>query len=87
VTERENRYVRFHAWQSTIIFGALCVAWYVGVSIPLVGWFISVFIIPPLSAGLWLLLIFKAYQGQRFKLPFVGDIADARSSSDTPSPS
>jgi uncharacterized membrane protein len=28
---------------------------------------------------LWLLLMFKAYQGARFKLPFAGDIADERS--------
>jgi len=27
----------------------------------------------------WLLLMFKAYQGERFKLPIVGDIAEQRS--------
>jgi uncharacterized membrane protein len=79
LTERDNRFVRFHAMQSTIVFGALCALWFVGLSIPLLGWLISFILIPPLSAVLWLLLMFKAYQGDRFKLPFAGDIAEARS--------
>ena len=65
--------------QSTIVFGALCALWFVGLSIPLLGWLISFILIPPVSAVLWLLLMFKAYQGDRFKLPFAGDIAEARS--------
>jgi uncharacterized membrane protein len=76
LTERENRFVRFHAMQSTIVFGVL---WFVGLSIPLIGWLISFLLIPPVSAALWLWLMFKAYQGDRFKLPFAGDIAEARS--------
>ncbi len=77
--ERENRFVRFHALQSTIVFGALCALWFVGLSIPIIGWLISFMLIPPLSAVLWVLLIVKAYRGQRFKLPFAGDIAEERS--------
>lgn len=79
VTERENRFVRFHAIQSTIVFGVLSLIWFVGLSIPFVGWIISLLVIPPLSAFIWLLLIFKAYQGERFKLPFAGRIAEERS--------
>jgi uncharacterized membrane protein len=79
LTERENRFVRFHALQSTIVFGVLCALWFVGLSIPLLGWLISFILIPPLSAVLWLLLMFKAYQGERFKLPFAGNIAEERS--------
>jgi uncharacterized membrane protein len=30
------------------------------------------------SAALWLVLMFKAYQGERFKLPVAGDIAEQR---------
>jgi uncharacterized membrane protein len=76
--ERENQFVRFHAMQSTIVFGGLCLLWFVGVSVPPFGWAISFIIIPPLSAVLWLLMLFKAYTGQRFKLPYVGDIAEQR---------
>jgi uncharacterized membrane protein len=78
LTERENRFVRFHAMQSTIVFGVLCALWFVGLSIPIIGWLISFMLIPPLSAVLWVVLILKAYRGQRFKLPFAGDIAEER---------
>jgi uncharacterized membrane protein len=79
VTERQNRFVRFHALQSVIVFGTLSVAWFLFLSIPLLGWLISFILIPPISAIVWLLLMFKAYQGERFKLPFIGDIAEQRS--------
>jgi uncharacterized membrane protein len=65
--------------QSAIVFGGLSFLWFIGTSIPPFGWFLSFIVIPPLSAVLWLLLMFKAYQGERFKLPYVGDIADERS--------
>jgi uncharacterized membrane protein len=73
--ERENSFVRFHALQSTIVFGVLCILWFVGLSIPFLGWLISFILIPPVSAVLWLLLLFKAYQGERFKIPIAGEIA------------
>ena len=78
LAERENRFVRFHAMQSTITFGALCVAWIVSLSIPLFGWLLAFVVIPPVSVVLWLLLMFKAYQGEQFKLPIAGDIAEQR---------
>jgi len=76
-----KRFIRFHAFQS-IFFG---IAWFVlwvilGIigHIPFFGW--ATFLIWPLIglAGLivWLLLVFKAYQGQMFKLPMIGDMAE-----------
>ena len=47
-------------------------------SIPLLGMLLSVFIVIPASALIWLLLMFKAYQGERFKLPVVGEMAEQR---------
>lgn len=79
LTEPSNSFVRFHAVQSVIVFGTLSVAWFVAVSIYLVGWFFAFVVIPPLSLVLWLLLMFKAYQGERFKLPIAGDVAEQRS--------
>jgi uncharacterized membrane protein len=76
IFERENAFVRFHAMQSTIFFAALSVAWFLFLSIPFLGWLISFLVIPPVSAALWLLLMLKAYQGERFKLPIVGDMAE-----------
>jgi uncharacterized membrane protein len=77
--ERENQFVRFHAIQSTLVFGVLCGVWFIGLSIPFVGWIISLFVIPVVSAAIWLLMMFMAYQGRYFKLPFAGNIAEQRS--------
>jgi uncharacterized membrane protein len=78
LSERENRFVRFHALQSTITFGALSLAWMISLSIPFFGWLLAIIVIPFVSIVLWLLLMFKAYQGERYKLPTVGDMAEQR---------
>jgi len=76
-TEPENSFVRFHAMQSMLVFGTACVALLVCLSIPFLGWILSIFVFYG-SAALWLVLMFKAYQGERFKLPVAGDIAEQR---------
>ncbi|MBA2302270.1 MAG: hypothetical protein H0W08_06505 [Acidobacteria bacterium] len=76
VTEPSNKFVRFHALQSIITFGGLSLAWFVTLAIPFLGWLLALVVIPVVSVGAWLLLIFKAYRGERFKLPFAGEIAD-----------
>lgn len=78
VLEPENRFVRFHALQSVIVFGALSLAWMIALSIPVLGWIVAFLVIPPLSAVLWLILMYKAYQGERFKVPAAGDMAEQR---------
>ncbi len=86
VIEKENKYVRFHAMQA-ILFGAAWIILGIGLSIlsaaiafvPFVGGIITVLIYLALGLGgfiLWLLLMYKAYQGERFKLPVVGDVAE-----------
>jgi uncharacterized membrane protein len=35
-------------------------------------------VIPPVSAVLWLFLMYKAYQGERYKVPVAGDMAEER---------
>jgi uncharacterized membrane protein len=75
--EPENRFVRFHALQSVIVFGALSIAWVVALSVlPLLGWIVAFLVIPPVSAVLWLTLMYRAYRGERFKLPAAGDMAE-----------
>ena len=76
-TEPDNTFVRFHAMQSMVVFGAACIAFLVCLSIPFLGWILSIFIFYA-SAALWLILMFKAYQGERFKLPVAGEIAEQR---------
>ena len=77
MTEPENSFVRFHAMQSMLVFGAACLAFLVCLAIPFLGWILSIFVVYG-SAALWLVLMFKAYQGERFKLPVAGDIAEER---------
>jgi uncharacterized membrane protein len=76
-TEPHNRFVRFHAMQSILVFGAACLALIVCLAIPFLGWILSIFVFYG-SVALWLILMFKAYQGERFKLPIAGDIAEER---------
>ena len=75
VMEKENKFVRFHAMQSVITFGGIFVLQIVIVVIPIIGWII----VPLLGIVwviLWILLMIKAYQGEQFKLPVIGDIAE-----------
>lgn len=78
LVEQENRFVRFHALQSMIVFGVLSLAWMVALSVPVLGWIVAFLIIPPVSAVLWLLLMYKAYRGERYKVPAAGDMAEQR---------
>lgn len=73
--EKENNFVRFHAMQSIITFLPLLIISFVAGKIPFLGGFIS-FIIGILELVLWILLMYKAFQGEKYKLPFAGDIAE-----------
>lgn len=76
VVEKDSRFVRFHAMQSTIVFGGLFVLQVVLQVIPLLGWIVSALIVFPLSVLLWAFLMFKAFMGEKFKLPTIGDMAE-----------
>lgn len=69
VLEKNSRFVRFHAWQSVLTFLPIFLMFWL---LPL--WFLAW----PLVVAVWLLLMYKAFQGERFKLPVLGDIADRR---------
>ncbi len=81
-----NRFVRFHAFQclfTAVAFVALQVALLILSSIlhliPVLGWIITALLWPLFGLAafiLWILLVVKAYQGQMFKLPIVGDLAE-----------
>ncbi|MCM8774104.1 MAG: DUF4870 domain-containing protein [Candidatus Omnitrophica bacterium] len=75
VIEKENKFVRFHAMQSIVVFGFLFLVSVVLGFIPFVGWFINI-LVSLASFILWIILMIKAYQGERFKLPIAGDIAE-----------
>lgn len=79
----QNKSVRFHAFQSIFFHLAFIGVWIaeavVGMLLP---WSVS-FILSLLGLvlflgclALWVLLIVKAFQGERFKLPVIGDLAE-----------
>jgi len=82
VIEKNDRFVRFHAMQSTVLW----VAWFIASivlsvlsgAIPVIGWIFGLLLSIVMTIGgviLWLLLMFKAYQGQEWELPWVGQFA------------
>lgn len=75
IIEKENKFVRFHAMQSIITFGAIFIIMAVMSVIPFIGWMIN-YILGIVVVILWIFCMLKAYQGQMFKLPIVGEIAE-----------
>ncbi len=75
VVEKESKYVRFHAMQSTILSGGLFIVHIGLVLIPILGWIVS-FFLSLASFILWIVMMWKAYNGEMFKLPYVGDMAE-----------
>ena len=70
--EKDNKFVKFHAMQSILVFLPLTViSWFFTWILWWFGWLIGL-----LMFILWIVLMIKAYQGEKFKLPIVGDIAE-----------
>jgi uncharacterized membrane protein len=76
-------FVRFHAAQSIVVFGALTVL-RIGVGIILgmggfIGWGIWTLVtmcVSLLGLILWILLMIKAYQHQLYRVPIAANVAD-----------
>jgi uncharacterized membrane protein len=75
VLEKENKFVRFHAMQSLATFLAFFIILFIVGMIPLIGWFFHM-IGWIIMVILWLFLMYKAFKGERYKLPVVGDFAE-----------
>jgi uncharacterized membrane protein len=71
IVEKNSKFVRFHAMQSTIVFGGIFV---LGL-IPFIGMILWI-VLPFVSFILWVLLMWKAYNGEMYKLPYIGDLAE-----------
>jgi len=77
VVEKESRFVKFHAMQSTITFlGLFIISMIIG-WIPIIG--LLVYPIWILSLILWLILMVKALRGEQYSLPIVGKMAEGKS--------
>lgn len=80
-------FVRFHATQSIVVFGGLHILWYVlrvlfSVAVFTGGWkelsldILLYRILDFAAIVLWALLMIKAYQGERIRVPFAADLAE-----------
>ena len=79
LVEKKNNYIRFHAMQSTLVFGAILLLNIVLGIVPILGWLMALILSPLIalvSFILWLVLMWKAYNGERYKLPYFGDLAE-----------
>jgi len=84
----KNRFVRFHSFQSiglwlalSVMGAALRLAGFLLFFIPVVGQLLMLLVSMLVGLGffvIWLVLLVKALQGQRFKLPVIGDFAELR---------
>lgn len=85
VIEKKDDYVRFHAMQSTLVFLGVLVLNLLLLGVPVIGLMLYI----PFVLGvalLWVLLIFQAVSGRRYKLPYVGDLAEQQLARLTPRP-
>lgn len=72
--EKENKFVRFHAIQSAMVFMILTAIVFLIGWIPYVGWLLADFA-GFFSLFLWALFMFMAWRGSRLKVPVIGRIA------------
>ena len=83
ILEKDNRTVRYHALQSCIVFGILTVILIIFSFIPsVIGTILSI-IIWIISLLAWVFLMLKAYQGQMYKVRWVGEYVEKQLSGDT----
>ena len=82
--EKQNRFVRFNAMQSILLYAALMVIYIALTVLGTALLFTSVWVIVVLltwlvglgAFALWLILMINAFQGKYLKLPIIGDYAE-----------
>jgi uncharacterized membrane protein len=79
----QDKFVRFHAFQSIFLNAAWIAFWIIQTMLfMMLPWALSTLLSMLsvlVSLGflvLWIVLMVKAYQGERFKLPIIGDLAE-----------
>ncbi|MBI5614402.1 DUF4870 domain-containing protein [Candidatus Gottesmanbacteria bacterium] len=73
--EKQNKFVRFHAMQSVILFGGVFVVNMALGFIPILGWLAGL-LLSFASFVFWIVCMWKAFQGEMYKVPYVGDLAE-----------
>lgn len=70
LAEKDNQKVRFHAMQSLMFFAGMTIISLV----PVIGWLLTPLVMI-VSFIVWLMSIYKAYNGVEFELPIAGKLA------------
>ncbi|WP_235588766.1 DUF4870 domain-containing protein [Sporosarcina koreensis] len=73
--EKENRFIRFHALQSVFTAIAILLISIILGFIPFIGAIASL-LLSPLAFALMIFMMYQAYQGNYYKLPFIGDMVE-----------
>jgi uncharacterized membrane protein len=74
---KKNRFIRFHSWQS--VFLGITVFFIGLLLLTMLGHLIMMLLLVVFLLGcsiLWVLLLVKALQGEKFKIPLLGDLAE-----------
>jgi uncharacterized membrane protein len=87
--ETQSRVVKYHALQSMlmsvavmVVYIAYSVLWAVMSRLPFLGWVAGIFgflgwaVLMLAFLALWIYCLVKAFNGERFKLPYLGEIAE-----------
>jgi len=87
----KNRLIRFHAFQAIFVWVAAVAIFIVAAllsvtlgAIPVIGWIFSILLHFALLAAffvLWLMLIYKAYNNEKWVLPVIGPLAEKQANS------
>ena len=75
LVEKQSKFVRFHAMQSTILFGGIFVMNIALGFVPILGWLVGL-LLSFATFILWIVCMWKAFQGEMYKVPLVGDMAE-----------
>lgn len=73
--EKNNSFIRFHAMQSIVVLGGLWILSIVLGFIPVIN-ILSFMVMPIVMLITWIVLMYKAFSGEKFKFPYFGDIAE-----------
>ena len=73
--EKESKFVKFHAMQSIAFSLVMFAAGLILAFIPFVGQ-VGTALLNLTGLVVWVILMVKAYQGELFKLPVLGDFAE-----------
>jgi uncharacterized membrane protein len=88
VLEKKSTFVKFHAWQSIMTFGALTVVQIILSIIGAIAWapfspgglwwfaYVLGIIVWVIIVALWIVLMLTAYQGKMWKVPIAGNWAE-----------